>query len=185
MSILRVANVHFESTGASRIDLVGDTVNIVAGGSVVLSANQSQGLIIGSPKAAFDKANSALANTGGTISGDLRILGMTDFQDRYSIVANATTNVINCIVSNYFTRTITANDTITFINPPASGNVYAMTLRLSNAGSFVITWANSPRWPSATAPTLTGGFGNTDILVFFTDDGGTTWRGNLVQKDSR
>jgi hypothetical protein len=61
MSILRVANVHFESTGSSRIDLVGDTVNIVAGGSVVLSANQSQGLIVGKTNVApaFDQANTA------------------------------------------------------------------------------------------------------------------------------
>lgn len=67
MSILRVANVHFESTGANRIDYVGDTVNIVAGGSVVLSANQSQGIIVGRTNVipAFDQANAAFtqANT--------------------------------------------------------------------------------------------------------------------------
>lgn len=136
---------------------------------------------VSSVGAAFDKAN-----TGGTFTGDVIIQGKTDFQDRYSVVSTVdTSNTINCIVGNYFTRNVTASETITFINPPASGNVYAMTLRLANAGSFTITWANSPKWPSGSAPTLSGGYGNTDILVFFTDDGGTTWRGNQVQKDSR
>jgi hypothetical protein len=132
-----------------------------------------------------NKANSALSNTGGTIFGDLRILGVTDFQDRHSIVANATTNVINCIVSNYFTRNVTASETITFTNPPITGNAYGMVLELANGGAFTITWANNPRWPSATAPTLSGNVGNVDLLVFTTRDGGTTWRGALVQKDSR
>jgi hypothetical protein len=72
MSILRVANVHFEATGSSRIDLVNDTINIVAGGSVVLSANQSEGIIVGKTNVApaFDQANAAYAqaNTAETIA---------------------------------------------------------------------------------------------------------------------
>lgn len=130
-------------------------------------------------------ANGALSLGNTTIGGDLRILGKTDFQNRYSIVANATTNTINCIVSNYFTRTISVNETITFINPPVTGNAYGMVLELANGGAFTVTWANNPKWPSATAPTLSGNTGNVDLLVFTTRDGGTTWRGNLVQKDSR
>ena len=135
--------------------------------------------------AAFAKANAALPLTGGTLTGTLRTEGMIDIQERYSAVVTETPNTINCMIGNYFTRNITNNQTITFINPPASGNAYAMILRLANAGSFTITWANTPKWPSGTAPTLTGVYGNTDVLIFVTENAGGIWRGSLVQKDSR
>jgi hypothetical protein len=120
-----------------------------------------------------------------SIGGSLTVSGMSDFRDRYSAITTATSNTINCIQGNYFTRTIAVNETITFINPPATGNTYGLILELANAGSFTIVWANSPKWPCGSAPILTGGYGNTDILVFSTINGGTTWRGNLVQKDSK
>ena len=147
--------------------------------------------------AAFAKANASFQNTGGTLTGPVNFNNTAtfnaavtfnstiDLQDRYSIVATETPNTINCMIGNYFTRNITNNQTITFINPPNTGNAYSMILRLANAGSFTITWANAPKWPGGVAPTFTGGYGNTDILVFITENGGGLWRGVLSQKDSR
>jgi hypothetical protein len=170
------ANAFASATIAGANTAVGAGANTV-GSAAFVKANSSNA----AAGAAFDKAN-----TGGTFTGDVTIQGKTDLQDRYSVVSTVDTpNTINCLVGNYFTRNVTVSETITFINPPPSGNVYALTIKLANAGSYTITWANSPKWPSGTAPTLSGGYGNTDILVFFTDDGGANWRGNLVQKDSR
>jgi hypothetical protein len=102
----------------------------------------------------------------------------------YSISATAAgSGTIDCSSGNYFTRTITGTETITFANVPTTGNAYSFTLVLTNGGSAAITWGSTPKWPSGTAPTLTSS--GVDILVFFTSDGGTTWRGNLVQKDSK
>lgn len=128
-----------------------------------------------------------ITNTANaSIGGSLTIDGMSDFRDRYSIITTALeSSTVDCTQGNYFTRTIAADETITFTNPPTSGNTYSLILELVNAGSYTITWANTPKWPCGFAPSLSGGYSNTDILIFVTRDGGTTWRGSLSQKDSR
>ena len=83
---------------------------------------------------------------------------------------------IDCSVSNYFTKTIAANSTFTFSNAP-SGASYAFTLKVVHT-SGTITWPTSVKWYSNTAPTLTTG--KTDLFMFSTDDGGTTWRGSYL-----
>ena len=89
---------------------------------------------------------------------------------------------INCAVGNYFFATCNGSvANIYFTSAPAS-MAYSFVLRLANGGTNTISWANTPKWPSATAPSCST---NTDILVFFTEDGGTTWRGNRVQTDTR
>jgi hypothetical protein len=89
---------------------------------------------------------------------------------------------VNCLAGNYYTLTCNGSATsITFTGAPASA-MYSMVIKVTSGASNTLTWASAPKWPSATAPTAST---NTDIWVFLTDDGGTTWRGNLSQKDSR
>ena len=91
---------------------------------------------------------------------------------RSSIVAIAALD-INCLLGNFFTKTISANSTFTFSNAPSSRG-YAFTLELTHT-SGTVTWPASVQWPGGTAPTLTTG--KTHLFVFITDDGGTRWRG--------
>ena len=65
--------------------------------------------------------------------------------------------------------------TWTFSNPTASDELCGFVLKLVNGGSATQTWPNSVDWPAATAPTLTTS--GTDVLVFITCDGGTTYYG--------
>ena len=81
---------------------------------------------------------------------------------------------IDLSTGNYFTKTINANSTFTFSNPPASGTVGSFTLELTHT-SGTVTWPTSVKFPADTAPTLTAG--KTHIFVFVTDDGGTRYRG--------
>ena len=81
---------------------------------------------------------------------------------------------IDLSTGNYFTKTINANSTFTFSNPPASGTVGSFTLELTHT-SGTVTWPASVKFPSDTAPTLTTG--KTHLFVFVTDDGGTRYRG--------
>ena len=81
---------------------------------------------------------------------------------------------IDLSTGNYFTKTINANSTFTFSNPPASGTVGSFTLELTHT-SGTVTWPSSVKFPADTAPTLTTG--KTHIFVFVTDDGGTRYRG--------
>ena len=81
---------------------------------------------------------------------------------------------IDLSTGNYFTKTINANSTFTFSNPPASGTVGSFTLELTHT-SGTVTWPTSVKFPADTAPTLTAG--KTHLFMFVTDDGGTRYRG--------
>ena len=83
---------------------------------------------------------------------------------------------------NYFTKTISGATTFT-ANASSSGNVSSFILELTNAGSAAITWFSGVKWAGGTAPTLTSS--GVDILGFYTHDGGTTWRGLVLAKDSK
>jgi hypothetical protein len=80
---------------------------------------------------------------------------------------------IDCTLGNFFTKTINANSTFTFSNPPSSRS-YSFSLELTHT-SGAVTWPASVVWPSGTAPTLTTG--KVHLFMFVTDDAGTRWRG--------
>lgn len=81
---------------------------------------------------------------------------------------------IDLSTGNYFTKTISANSTFTFSNPPSSGTVGSFTLKIVHS-SGTITWPSSVKFPSDTAPTLTAG--KTHVFVFQTVDGGSRYQG--------
>lgn len=82
--------------------------------------------------------------------------------------------------------TLDANCTFTFSNPPGSGKCGQLMLVLNQdaTGSRTVTWPSSVKWASGSAPTLSTGAGDIDILAFFTVDGGTTWYGSLLIQDA-
>jgi hypothetical protein len=125
-------------------------LNVGAGQAELFAANGNVGVAQSSPAARLDVNGNQAAN----------------------IVAVAALD-INCSLSNYFTKTISANSTFTFSSPPASRS-YAFTLELTHT-SGTVTWPAAVRWPGNTAPTLTTG--KTHLFVFVTDDGGASWRG--------
>jgi hypothetical protein len=131
----------------------------------------------------FNSKQAALGFTPAPIASP-SFTGTVKFANNYTVntiaLGSGTSFITNCTQGNYFTLTCTGGSTITFSNPPSSGNLYSMVIKVSNAST--ITWSPTPKWPNATAPSPSS---NTDIWVFITDDGGTTWRGNLVMKDSR
>ena len=117
-------------------------------------------------------------------------VGTTDAQtltnktmDAYksSVVAVAA-SAIDCAVGNYFTKTASGALTWTVTNVPASG-AFTFLLELTNGGTGTQTWMSGIKWPGGTAPTLTTS--GVDVLGFITDDGGTTWRGVQLMKDSK
>lgn len=83
---------------------------------------------------------------------------------------------IDCSAGNYFTKTINANSTFTVSNVP-SGVVYSLILELTHT-SGAVTWWSGVVWPDGIAPTLIDG--RTSLLIFITDDGGSTWRGASI-----
>ena len=101
-------------------------------------------------------------------------IGATGWQLTDTAV-NQTGTAISMLDGGYFYKTITGITTLTFTNPPATGQVASFTLELINGGAFAVTWPTSVKWQAGTAPTLTAA--GTDMIVFTTRDAGTTWFG--------
>lgn len=102
---------------------------------------------------------------------------MAGFREKYNAVA---ASAIDCALGNAFSKTISANTTLTVANVPASGSCYRMILELTNGGAYAVTWWSGVKWANGTAPTLTTS--GRDMLAFFTRDGGATWSGSVIGK---
>lgn len=89
---------------------------------------------------------------------------------------------IDCFTGTVFTKTATGGLTWTVTNVPANG-AFSFILELTNGGTGTQQWFTGIKWPGGTAPTLTAS--GVDVLGFITDDGGTTWRGVQLMKDSK
>jgi hypothetical protein len=116
-----------------------------------------------------------LQTSGGTMTGAITAI-------RETKVAMAASNV-DLAVGNLFTKTITGSTTFTVSNVLASGNANSFILELTNGGSATVTWFSGTKWADGGAPELTAS--GVDILGFYSHDGGTTWRGMVLAKDSK
>ena len=129
---------------------------------------------IGSTVQAFD-ADTAKTDAVQTFSAAQTFNAGLSVDGPYKQTAEAVSALdIDLATGNYFTKTISADSTFTFSNPPASGTAGSFTLELTHT-SGTVTWPSSVKFPADTAPTLTTG--KTHLFVFVTDDGGTRYRG--------
>jgi len=87
---------------------------------------------------------------------------------------SGTTPTCNVNSGGAFSLTMSGNTTFTFTSP-TSGYSTGFILQLTGNGSTV-TWPSSVDWAGGTAPDAPAS-GETDIYVFWTRDGGTTWYG--------
>jgi len=81
---------------------------------------------------------------------------------------------------SYHTLTAGGDFTIDFDNWP-SGKMSMITLKITDGGAHTITWPAAMDWPHGIEPLLTAS--GTDIMVFFTDDDGTTIYGSISMDD--
>ena len=95
----------------------------------------------------------------------------------------ASGNNIDCSAGEVFYKTATGNTTFSRTNVKPSGQVTNIILELTNGGNYTISWWSGIKWQQGVAPALTSG--GTDILGFYSYDGGTTWRGVLLSRDSK
>ena len=115
------------------------------------------------------KALTADANGDVNVSEELKAKS-------YNETHSAGSSSINCENGNIFSFTTTGNTTFSFNNPPPSGTSYGFTLIVTNGGNFNFTWPSSVDWPGGITPAFPAS-GETNIYVFMTYTGGTTWYG--------
>ncbi len=131
-------------------------------------------------KTISDVANAAMPTAGGTFTGEIKALTQTFTE---SDLGNMTGTVtMDLDAANAFFGTATGTVTFAFSNVPTTGQFVFVVLEVTNGGSQTLNWPAAIKWPGGSAPTLTTS--GTDVLTFYTRDGGTTWRGTMAQEDS-
>ena len=102
------------------------------------------------------------------------------------IVANlgtiTTTNkTINLNNGNVFVATLQANVTFSITNAlPNVGSSFTLILTNSAIGGpYTVDWPSTVKFPNGVSPSRTPTAGRTDIWVFITPNGGSTWYGNI------
>ena len=100
-------------------------------------------------------------------------LKLVNYQETVGTITGST---VNLATGNVFSHTVGANTTYVFSNPPTTGTAYGFTLKVTASGTRTITWPASVDWAAGTAPDAPAS-GETDVFVFFTIDGGTTYYG--------
>jgi len=130
-------------------------------------------------------ADVSAANAARKATRTELLTGALHTSPAFKMVNNGTgsgARTLDVAVGSYHINQVSGATTFTIANPPAS-EAFGFILELINGGSATITWPSSVKWPSGSPPALT--VSGTDLLVFLTRDGGATWRGSVVQADSR
>jgi hypothetical protein len=107
------------------------------------------------------------------IDSNVPIFNYSVYYEDYDALSG-TSVTVNTDTAQGFSLTMTGNTTFTF-NSVSSPWSYGFILELTGNGSTV-TWPSSVDWTGGTAPDAPAS-GETDIYVFWTRDGGTTWYG--------
>jgi hypothetical protein len=96
-----------------------------------------------------------------------------------TVAASGSAQTIDLTDGNFYNVTLTANCTFTFA-AVATGRARWFTLQLSQdgTGGRVTTWPGSVTWIGGSAPTLITTAGTSEVLTFYTLNGGTTWIGS-------
>lgn len=129
----------------------------------------------------FRKLNNTGLTASTTVAQAVTAKNITKAEN--SNVVAMTNGTIDMALGSSFTYTCTGSTTFTISNPPPSGVEDGFKLTLTNgAASTVTTYPTGTKWAGGTAPTLSAGV---DELAFTTIDGGTTWSGVFIKKDSK
>jgi hypothetical protein len=171
------------------------TFNMEAGTDYQGLLTNSAGLLAalddetGTGLAVFGTAPTLTAATlAGTLSCADNLVAraqLTDYSENVSVLGalGGGTDNIDFESGNVVTATFEAGaQTITFTNPPTSGDCGSITMLATDAGAATITWT-AVDWEDGTAPTLTTS--GVDVLVFWTIDAATTVHGAVASLDSK
>ena len=102
------------------------------------------------------------------------------YKQTVTAITQSATPTVDLALGNYFTLTQNANVTSwTFSNAPASRS-FSFVIELANV-TYSTAWtlaSGTVKWPADTAPTLAAS--KTHLIMFVTDDGGTTYRASSL-----
>ena len=126
--------------------------------------------------------------TIGPLGGDVLTYNALAFSWDIGHVVDLPYNHLGFLISTYFlhleyyettTLSMGGDLQITGFGWPATAfNQFCRrVLKITNGGSYALTWPLGMKWPGGSVPIQSAG---TDIYIIFTDDGGSTVYGNVV-----
>lgn len=173
-----VANTTTVFVGNSTVNAYISSTGLTVGSTFIGSANTTLAgnlFTVGSTLYVTTGGNTGIKNTAPTTA--LQVDG--NFSTKISSLGTSNTLSCNLALGNYFTATCNGTTSVAFTNAPGSV-LFSFALLLSNTGT--ISWSNTVAWPANTAPSSSG---NKDLYLFYTENGGTTYRGQQIVKDYR
>ena len=124
--------------------------------------------------------------TGGTIDGVSAITDVGTISvegGAYTKVESASSSsgtlTLDCDTSNVFTVTLTENVSSFVLNNIGSGQTVNVLLTQDGTGSRTMSWPASFKWPSGSAPSLSTGAGEVDLLTATRI--GSSWYATLIK----
>ena len=96
-----------------------------------------------------------------------------------SVAASGLTPSLDCATGDVFTLTTAGSTTFTFDYSSVTlttDETYMMAVILTAGGTHAVAWPAAVIWPEGSTPDVPAS-GETDVLLFLTIDGGTTWYG--------
>jgi len=123
----------------------------------------------------------------GTATPNSAIFTTTTVNNRilenvYTAGSVGATYTVDWSASDVYTITLTANCTLAFSNPPASGKSQTLTVIATQggSGSYTLTYPAAVRFSNGISPTLTTTVSYRDVIRFMTYDGGTSYLGRVI-----
>lgn len=168
----------YSTTNADNTDI--ESINIAEGCAPSGINNAIRELMVHLKEFQTGSSGDPLTVAGAFVTtGQSTMAGVAE--TRTALGTGSGTQTANLSLGNYFTLTANGNTTIAASNVPATGKVGTFVLELTNGGAYTITHLTGVTWVDGTPPILTSS--GTDVLAFYTYDGGTTWRGLALGLD--
>jgi hypothetical protein len=108
----------------------------------------------------------------GRLYGELR-----NFREEIgTLTISSGTITLDLSTSNNFKVSLTANVTTITVSNWTASKAASVVLRLTQdgTGSRTVAFPSGWKWPGGSAPTMTATANKTDIVILWSDDGGTT-----------
>ena len=138
----------------------------------------SSNVILSSSGIQISSSGIITATSGAVTTGSLYIQSQTFAVDSGNVNGALALNA----GYNYFRYTATGNYTISFTGL-TTNRVWLGTLELTNGGYYTASWNSAIKWSGGVSPTLTSS--GTDVIQFYSSDGGLNIRGILSISDSQ
>lgn len=117
-------------------------------------------------------ADAALPKAGGTMTGRVK-----QFTESYTTVSLGSSlsgaTAVDLSLGNFFYGTATGNITLSFTNPPASGDACFFVIEITTATNVTITWPATATLADNVESAITSGVW---CFAIYTRDGGTKYR---------